>query len=72
MKFEYNLENNLFALYEDVVSGRYKHRAYKFFQVFDSNKRDIYVAEIRDRVVHRIVYDYLTGIYEPIFIRDSY
>jgi len=70
--FERHLEDNLFDLYNELQAGKYIHRAYKFFQVFDSKKRDIHVAEIRDRIVHRLIYDYLLEIYEPLFISDSY
>lgn len=70
--FERHLEDNLFDLYEDLQALKYKHRAYKFFQTFDSKKRNIHVAEIRDRIVHRLIYDYLVDIYEPLFISNSY
>ena len=29
------------------------------FQIFDNKKRDIHKAEVRDRVVHQIIFDYL-------------
>ncbi len=70
--FERHLEDNLFDLHEELQSDKYKHRAYKFFRVFDSKRRDIHVAEIRDRIIHRLIYDYLVGIYEPLFIANSY
>lgn len=70
--FEYNLENNIFSLHEDIVNFRYEHGKYKHFQVFDNKKRDIYKAEVRDRIVHQIIYEYLVDLYEPSFIRDSY
>lgn len=70
--FEYNLEDNIFSLHEDVINFRYKHGEYKHFQVYDNKKRDIYKAQVRDRIVHQIIYDYLTDLYEPLFIGDSY
>ncbi len=70
--FERHLEDNLFDLYEELKNSEYIHRAYKFFVAFDSKKRDIHVAEIRDRIVHRLIYDYLVEMYEPLFISDSY
>ena len=72
MNFERHLEDNLFGLYEDLRNFKYKHSSYKHFQVFDNKKRDIYKAEVRDRVVHQIIYDYLLSLYEPKFISDSY
>ena len=70
--FELHLEDNLFRLYDDLRNCVYKHSSYKYFQVFDNKKRDIYKAEVRDRVVHQIIYDYLLSIFEPEFISDSY
>jgi len=72
MDFELHLEDNLFRLYEDLQDLNYKHSAYKHFQIFDNKKRDIYKAEVRDRVVHQIIYDYLLSLYNPEFISDSY
>ncbi len=70
--FEYNLEDNIFSLHDDIIKYRYKHGEYKHFQIYDNKKRDIYKAQVRDRIVHQIIYDYLIDLYEPIFIKDSY
>ena len=72
MDFELHVEDNLFSLYDDLRDGTYRHSSYQYFQVFDNKKRDIYKAEVRDRVVHQILYDYLLSLYEPEFISDSY
>jgi len=72
MDFELHLEDNLFCLYEDLYNCAYEHSSYKYFQIFDNKKRDIYKAEVRDRVVHQIIYDYLLFLFEPEFISDSY
>lgn len=72
MDFELHLEDNLFCLFEDLCNCAYEHSSYKYFQIFDNKKRDIYKAEVRDRVVHQIIYDYLLSLFEPEFISDSY
>jgi len=72
MNFELHLEDNLFCLYEDLRDYSYKHSSYEYFQIFDNKKRDIYKAEVRDRIVHQIIYDYLLLSFEPGFISDSY
>jgi len=72
IEFEYSLENNIFTLHADIISGIYRHGGYTYFQVFDSKKRDIYKACIRDRIVHQAMYQYLHNVYNPIFIVDSY
>jgi RNA-directed DNA polymerase len=72
MNFELHLEDNLFALHEDLQKFNYKHSTYKHFQIFDNKKRDIYKAKIRDKIVHQIIYDYLLCFFESEFISDSY
>ncbi|MFC1756837.1 reverse transcriptase/maturase family protein [Patescibacteria group bacterium] len=68
--FSYYLEQNLEALYSDLNADRYKHGEYKKFIVTDSKRREIRVADIRDRVVHRLLYEYLYQIYDKTFIYD--
>lgn len=70
--FERNLEDNLFALAFELKNGTYKHSGYKHFVVSDPKKRDINKAEVRDRIVHQILYDYLVELFEPNFIEHSY
>lgn len=70
--FERNLEDNLFALKLELENGTYKHGKYKHFVVSDPKKRDIHKAEVRDRIVHQILYDYLVKLFEPDFIEHSY
>ena len=38
----------------------------------DNKTREISVAGIRDRVVHRLMYDYLNGIYDETFVYDAW
>jgi hypothetical protein len=35
-------------------------------------KREIFAADFRDRVVHHLIYSYISPIFEKIFINDSY
>ncbi len=72
LDFEMHLEDNIFSLYDEIRDGRYKHLPYKHFQIFDNKKRDIYKAEVKDRIVHQIVSDYLVFCFDPTFIADSY
>ena len=66
------MEDNLFSLHDEIQNGIYEHGTYQFFQVFDSKKRDIHKADVKDRIIHQIIYDYLCKIYEKVFISDSY
>jgi len=68
--FQYYLERNLFDLFQSLNSGTYHHGEYSKFIVCDNKRREISVAKVRDRVVHRLVYNYLEKIYDKTFIYD--
>lgn len=68
--FQYYLEENLFALFLDLNNGQYSHGGYKYFEVSDNKKRQISVASVRDRVIHRLIYEYLEKKYDKTFIFD--
>lgn len=72
MEFERHLEDNLFDLQEKLSDFKYSHGVYDHFVFYDSKRRDIHKAMIKDRIVHKIIYDLLVKIYEPSFIKDSY
>ena len=69
-EFFYYLERNLFKLQIDLNVGTYRHGGYKKFIVSDNKRREVSVATVRDRFVHRLIYDYLVGIYDKTFIHD--
>ena len=71
-EFQFHLERNLFELQRDFGGGAYRHGSYKKFTVCDNKKREISVAGIRDRVVHRLLYDYLVPIFDKTFIYDAW
>lgn len=70
--FQYFLEKNLLQLYSDLNRNEYKHGGYKKFTVVDNKKRKISVATVRDRIVHRLLYEYLVEIYDKTFIYDAW
>lgn len=72
MEFERHLEENLFALHEDLVTGRYQHGAYVPFQICDPKQRQIHKATVRDRVVHQLVVSSIEPLFERQFIYDSF
>ncbi len=71
-EFQYYLERNLFSLFTDLNKGTYRHGGYRKFTVSDNKRREISVASIRDRVVHRLVYDFLTPLYDKTFVYDAW
>lgn len=70
--FQFYLEKNLFRLQCDLENGTYRHGDYKKFIVCDNKKREISCAGIRDRIVHRLLYDYLVSIFDRTFIYDAW
>ncbi len=69
-QFSYYLEEQLSALHQELVSSTYRHGGYHTFTVTDNKRRVISVASIRDRVVHRLLYNYLVPIYNKLFYDD--
>jgi retron-type reverse transcriptase len=72
MIFEHDLERNIFNLYDDLKSKRYKHGPYAGFYIHDPKLRHIHKATVRDRILHHAVYSVLNEIFEPMFISDSF
>ncbi len=70
--FQYYMENHLYELFKDLNSGRYCHGGYREFIVCDNKRREISVATLRDRIVHRLIYDFLEKIYDKTFIYDAW
>ena len=70
--FQYNLDEELHKLHRELNNGTYKHGNYRKFTVTDNKKREISVASIRDRVVHRLLYDYLVEIFDRTFVFDAW
>jgi retron-type reverse transcriptase len=66
-EYEYNLEAELLRLHYDLSMGKYVHGEYAHFTVNDSKRREIAVATVRDRVVHRLLYEYLVPIVDKQF-----
>jgi len=72
LNFWAGLEGELSALADDVRRGTYRHGPYYRFTVNDRKRREISVASIRDRVVHRLLYDHLVRVYDKSFDYDAW
>ena len=70
VKFWYRLEEEVASLSNDIATDKYRHSCYRTFEVTDNKRRTIRVASVRDRVVHRLLYDYLVSRFDRIFIFD--
>jgi len=72
LKFEKHFEHNLFALHDEIISFRYEPQPSICFVVDKPVKREIFAADFKDRVVHHLLFNYLSPIFEKLFIYDSY
>lgn len=72
LKFEYNLEENLMKLQEELKQRTYVPSRSVCFVVNQPKLREIFAADFKDRVVHHILVSALEKIWEPCFIYDSY
>lgn len=70
--FWYELEKNIGTLCDDLVVGKYTHGLYTHFVICDPKRRDIYVPEVRDRIVHQWLVNYLQAIMQKKFYVHSY
>ncbi|MFH1145605.1 MAG: reverse transcriptase/maturase family protein [bacterium] len=70
--FEFNLEDNLLELRQQLREKVYRHGSYQSFYVCDPKLRHIHKATVRDRVVHQAVFRVLYHVFDPSFIHDSY
>ena len=72
LRFEHELEQNIFQLHRELKAKRYWHGPYHGFHIADPKPRHIHKAPVRDRVCHHAVFRVLNRIFEPTFIADSF
>jgi len=72
LRFEAEQEKQMIQLQQELESRTYQPGRSVYFFATRPKLREIFAADFRDRVVHHLLVDYLEGIWEPIFIHDSY
>lgn len=72
IKFNENLENNLFELHIELKNKTYKTAEYKHFILHDPKKRKISSLPFKDRVVHHLIMMQLEKIFVSAFTTDTY
>ncbi len=72
LRFEQNLEKNLFKLNKELLEESYFLGDYRKFIIFEPKKRIISALPFRDRVVQHAVCNLIGEIFEKSFIYDSY
>lgn len=71
-EFEYNLENNLLDIQEQLLRQNYKFSGYKYFIIKEPKERLICCAPFKDRVVHHAICNILEPILDRSMIADTY
>ncbi len=72
LQFNERLEENLLDLEKQLQACTYRPGRSIAFIVQKPKIREIFAADFRDRVVHHLLYNYLSPIFEKTFIHDSY
>lgn len=71
-QFEFNLEDNIFRIRQELKTKTYQHSDYTAFNVCDPKLRHIHKACVKDRIVHHAIFRILYPIFDNFFIFDSY
>ena len=72
IKFEINLEENIFNLYKSLNNNTYYPGRSICFVVTYPKLREIFAADFKDRVVHHLLVSRIEPYFEKRFIFDSY
>jgi len=72
LAFEIDYERKLFKLYEEIKNGKYEIGPSICFIIFKPVQREVFAADFRDRIVHHLIYNYVSPLFERLFIYDSY
>ncbi len=72
LKFEYNLEKELFCLKESLERFTYQPQPQKEFTIYKDCKKTFFVPVFSDRVVQQALLNIMNPVFENGFIFDSY
>ena len=72
MLFQFGMEDELFQLRDEIRERLYKPAPCYCFIVNDPVKREVFASHFRDRVVHHLLYNMISPLFERQFIYDSY
>jgi len=72
LKFEWNLERNLFQLQKELEERTYQPGRSICFVVKEPSPREIFAASFRDRIVHHLLIREVLGAGEKRFVFDSF
>ncbi len=70
--FEFELEKNIYELYEEILNGTYTIGKSICFVVTEPKPREIWAGAFRDRVVHHLIYNAIKDRFIKRFTKDTY
>ncbi len=71
-RFNFNLENELITLQQELIDKTYQPGPYTEFYIYDAKKRKISAAPYRDRIVHHALCNIIEPIFNKSMIYDTY
>jgi len=71
-RFEKDLYRNIEQIRSNVLNNTVSFGPYKTFILFDQKKREVTTTKFQDRIIHWILYEYFSRLFEPSFIYDTY
>jgi len=72
LKFELNFEHEIFNLHDEIKARTYRPKREIAFIINRPVKREIFAADFRDRVIHHLLFGYISSIIEKYLIYDCY
>jgi len=71
-EFELRLEDNIFAIWEELEACRPRRIIYERFHITDPKPRIINKTSVAERVIHQAIYRVLMPLFDRTFVFDSY
>ena len=70
--FEFDLEKNIYELYEEILNNEYEIGKSICFIVTEPKPREVWAGAFRDRIVHHLIYSAIKDRFICRFINDTY
>lgn len=71
-RFDADAMKHLIRIQELLRDDSFQFGPYRYFEIVDKKRRDVVDSPMKDRVVHRMIYDHLAPRWNKKFIHDSY
>ena len=72
VNFEFDLEKNLFELYDEILNDSYEIGKSICFIVTEPKPREVWAGAFRDRIVHHLIYNAIKDRFIERFIEDTF